>query len=100
MDNMTGSRPKHPQHQLVLALALFLLGQLAFALHSHDLSLHLVDAEECVICLVTTSDNPGPVSETPHLYIPAESIQALPALGVLASLSQQSSSQPRAPPIS
>ena len=100
MDNMTGSRPKRPQHQLVLALALFLLGQLALALHSHDLSLHLVDAKECVICLVATSDDPATVSEIANSHFSVASIQPIPALGVLASLSQQSSSQPRAPPIS
>jgi len=98
MDNMTGSRPKRPQYQLVLALALFLLGQLALALHSHDLSLHSADTEKCVICLVTTPDNPGPVSETPHLYIPAQSIQALPALGVQLAQQRQTPVQPRAPP--
>ena len=97
---MTITRPTFKQPQLLLALLLFMVGQLALALHSHDLSLHSVDAEECVVCLVTTSDNPGPVSETPHFYFPAENSPYLPALEVLAAQHQHTPSQARAPPLS
>jgi len=97
---MTDSRPKYRYHQLLLAFLLFMVGQLALALHSHDLSLHSVDAEECVVCLVTTSDNPGPLSETPHLDFPAKNSQVLSAHEVLAGQSQHSPSRARAPPLS
>jgi hypothetical protein len=100
MDSMTDSRPVQQQRQLLLALMLFLVSQLTLALHGHDLSLHSVDTEECVVCLVTTSDNPGPISETPSLNFPAENTQHLPALDVQASQPQQTPSQPRAPPLS
>jgi len=97
---MTTTRPQHYQRQMLLALVLFLIGQVAFALHSHDLSLHSVDAEECAICLVTTSDNPGPVSGTPQRYFPAGNNQYLPALELLVSRSLLTTLQPRAPPLS
>jgi hypothetical protein len=100
MDNMTASRPKQQQRQLLLVVLLFLVSQLALALHSHDLSLHSADSEECVVCLVTTSDDPAPVSETPVLHFPAENSQHLPALNMLASEPPQTPSQPRAPPYS
>ena len=98
MDNMTGSRPKRPQHQLVLALALFLLGQLALALHSHDLSLHSADTEKCVICLVATSDDPATISEIANSHLSVASIQPMPALGVQLAQQRQTLAQPRAPP--
>jgi len=97
---MTISRPQTRQRQLLLALLLFMVGQIALALHSHDISLDSVDTEECVVCLVTTPDNPGPVSETPHFNFSAENSPYLPALEVLAAQPQHTPSQPRAPPLS
>jgi hypothetical protein len=100
MNSMTDSRSIQTQRQLLLALLLFLVSQLTLALHSHDLSLHSVDAEECVVCLVTTSDDPAPVFEAAELFFPIENSQHTPALNVLASKPPQTSSQPRAPPYS
>jgi hypothetical protein len=100
MNSMTDSKPAQQQRQLLLALMLFLVSQLTLALHNHDFSLQAVDSEECVVCLVTTSDDPAPVFETPHIFFPAESTQHLPALDVQASQPRQTPSQPRAPPLS
>lgn len=97
---MTAARPQHYQRQLLLALVLFLIGQLALALHSHDLSLHSVDTEECVVCLVATSDDPVTVSDIPVFNDTAQNIQPLSALTVLAPQPRQSPQQPRAPPCS
>ena len=94
------TRQQYRQRQLFLALLLFLVGQLALALHSHDFNLHTVDSEECVICLVTTSGDPAPVVEAPDLQFTVENNQHLPVQNVLASLSPQTSAQPRAPPFS
>jgi len=60
---MTASRPKHRQRQLLLALLLFMVGQLALALHSHDLSLHSADAGECVVCLVGGANDHAVISD-------------------------------------
>ena len=95
---MTTTRPQHRQHQLLLAIVLFLVGQLALALHSHDLSLYSADTEECVVCLVTTSDDPVAVTETAHFVFPVENKQHLPAFGLTLTQRQQAPSQPRAPP--
>jgi len=97
---MTTSRPKSRQHQLLLALMLFMIGQLALALHSHDISLHSVDTEDCVVCLVATSDDPVAVSDIPVFNDTAQDIQPLSALTVLAPQPRQSPQQPRAPPCS
>jgi hypothetical protein len=97
---MTDSKPKHRQHQLILVLLLFLISQLTLALHSHDLSLHSVDTEECVVCLVTASDDPALVFEAAERFCPIENSQVLPAFSLLTPQPQLTPSQPRAPPLS
>ena len=97
---MTTPRPQSRQHQLLLALLLFMVGQVALALHSHDISLHSVDTEECVVCLVSTSDDPVTVSELPVFNDTTQNIQSLSALTVLTPQPRQSPQQPRAPPCS
>lgn len=96
---MTTTLPTFNQSRLLLALLLFLVGQVALALHSHDLSLHTVDAEECVVCLVTSSDNPAPGPETPYFNVSAQNTKPLPALKVQVAQPQQIPLQPRAPPL-
>ena len=97
---MTPTRPPHRQHQLLLAIVLFLVGQFALALHSHDLSLHTVDAEECVVCLVASSDDPAPKSLTPDLQFYSEPGELQPKFVDLASHALLTPLQPRAPPYS
>jgi hypothetical protein len=62
---MTTPRPQHIQRQLLLALLLFLVGQLTLALHSHDLSLHSADAGECVVCLIGSANDHAVISDLP-----------------------------------
>jgi|GEM_PF-5057435 hypothetical protein len=62
---MTTPRPQHIQRQLLLALLLFLVVQLALTLHSHDLSLHSADAGECVVCLVGSANDHALISDIP-----------------------------------
>ena len=97
---MTISRPQSRQHQLLLALLLFMVGQVVLALHTHDINLHTVDTDECVVCLVTTSDDPVAVSEVPIFNDTAQNYQPLSALNVLTSQSRHTPLQPRAPPCS
>jgi len=100
MNGMTDSAARSRQHQLILVFLLFLVGQLMLTLHSHDLSLHSVDTEECAVCLVTTSDDPAPAIEAAELFVPTENTQVLPAFSRRASQPQLTLFQPRAPPIS
>jgi len=97
---MTTTRPQNYLRQLLLALVLFMVGQFALALHNHDLNFQTVDAEECVICLVATADDPVAVFTTPVLNDTAHTIQPLSALTLLAPQPWQSPQQPRAPPCS
>ena len=97
---MTTTRPQHKQHQWLLALLLFLVGQLALALHSHDLSLHLTDTEDCVVCLVSNSGNPAPHADVPSLHFQPASSHYLPVPNRLVFEPQPTTAQPRAPPIS
>ena len=97
---MTRIRPQQRQRQLLLVLLLFLVGQLVLTLHTHDLSLHAVDAEECLLCPVITSDNPAPAPTTASIDISIYRGLPLPNFNVLLSQFQRALPQPRAPPIS
>jgi len=97
---MMTSQGQHRQRQLLLALLLFLVGQLALALHTHDFSLHKLDTEKCVVCLVSPADTPAPLSDIPKIHFLAEHSHPLPELAILVFLPQQTPSQPRAPPLS
>ena len=98
---MTQSGPKQRQHhQVFLAILLFLIGQLALALHSHDHGPQSIETEECVVCLVSSSDDSGAVSESPQPDISIHNNQLLPAFCLLEAKSCLTSAQPRAPPIS
>jgi len=97
---MKSSRPKYKQCQLLLVLLLFLVGQLALVLHSHDHNLQPSGAEECVVCLVSTSGDAALPVEVPNIQFDIENSQHLSVQNVLGSQSLQTSSQPRAPPFS
>ena len=96
---MTAARPQHYQRQLLLVLGLFLISQLTFALHNHDFSLHPVDADACLVCLVANSDDPAPTSATPDHQYSRETTQTGPVFVDLVSQALLTPSQPRAPPL-
>jgi hypothetical protein len=97
---MTPTPAQHRQRQILLGLLLFLVGQFALALHSHDLSLHSVEAEKCAVCLVTSSDGPAPTPLTPELQFYSEANELHPLFVNLTSHALLTPSQPRAPPYS
>ena len=97
---MTPTRAQHRQRQILLVLLLFLVGQFALALHSHEHSLQSNSAEECVVCLVTSSDDSAAITETAQFDFLFANYQYLPAIEYLAGQARQTSSQPRAPPFS
>ncbi len=98
---MTQSGPKQRRHyQVFLAMLLFLVGQLALALHSYDHGSQSVETEECVVCLVSSSDDSAAIIQSPHTDILFESNRYPAAADVPAIQPLRTSSQPRAPPFS
>ncbi|KPJ90938.1 MAG: hypothetical protein AMJ55_12675, partial [Gammaproteobacteria bacterium SG8_15] len=83
-----------------LGLLLFLISQFTLALHSHDLSLHPDDTDECVVCLVSNAGDPAPPGDAPRLHFPPESSHHTPVPNKQISQPQQTTAQPRAPPVS